>query len=106
METYEGWKRTYVRSRTNGDKLLTYRDGTGFLRIIDSRSNERRSITLNGHGRSIYLFCDEIRSFDEIRRKFRSWDERNIRRVLDEMVKLKIMFREGDDYLSLSIGAK
>jgi len=62
-------------------------------------------ISLEGYARELYLFCDSIRSFDEIKKHFPKWDEKEIKKVLNKLVKLKVMFREDDDYLSLAIRA-
>jgi len=98
------WRAKYEQSLLDNQKLLCYYDCIKFIRIEDYRFGEM-CITLDGYIRELYLFCDSYKSFNEIIKCFLKWDPREIKKVLNKLVKLKVMFREDDDYLSLAIRA-
>jgi len=111
----EIWCRAYNASLLENINFLRYYDCSTFLRIEDYRKiknnivkfeeNGTTIITLNRERRELYLFCDAYKSFNEIKNRFPKWDPREIKKVLNKLVKLKVMFREDDDYLSLAIRA-
>ncbi len=98
------WTEIYDRAKTNCQPILHYMDCNEFLRIEDFRKGES-SITLDGWARELYLFCDSIKSFDEIKKRFPDVNERELKRTLNKLFKLKVMFKEGNDWLSLAIHA-
>jgi ribosomal peptide maturation radical SAM protein 1 len=88
--------------------------GPGYLVIHDNRpqltdgSLKPRQHTLSGKVAEIYLFCDEHRSFQAIHKMLgrvdgQPEDERQLRAWLDHLVSSRLMFREGDRYLSLAV---
>ncbi len=104
LKRYRSWGIRYNEARKNGERPLQYFDCGDFLRIEDRRE-ENLDITLDGAIREIYLFCDEIRSFDKIRRRFPKVPEKELRSALRKLFKLKVMYTEEDDWLSLAIHA-
>lgn len=90
-----------------------FEKGPGYMFIHDNRpsadgSLKPRHLTLTGMAADIYLFCDEHRSFRAIRdwlaeRGKRPEDERTLQTSLDNLVQSRVMFREGDRYLSLAV---
>jgi len=110
----ERWRKEYNQALLDGKNLLSYYDCNTYLRIEDYRSKingsafateQEATLTLAEEARELYLFCDSYKSWDEIKKRFPKWDEREIKKVLNKLVKLKVMFREDDDYLSLAIRA-
>jgi len=101
---YERWKHIYENGCLSGDVLLGYYDCIKYLRIVDYRS-VAKVIILEGKARDLYLFCDSIKRWDDIIIRFSDRNDEDIRRILNKLVKLKIMFREGNDYLSLAVHA-
>lgn len=104
LERHHDWAARYAASRKEGTMLLRYFDCSDFLRIEDRRAEEL-DITLDGAIREVYLFCDSIRSFKEIRKRFPKVPEKELRRALRRLFQLKIMYTEDDDWLSLAIHA-
>ncbi|MFH1830152.1 MAG: RiPP maturation radical SAM C-methyltransferase [Pseudomonadota bacterium] len=100
----ESWRKKYEKAEANNHPLLYYSDCKDFLKIEDSR-HSLRIITLEGWMREVYLFCDDIKSFDKIKKRFPDVSERTLRRTLNKLFKLKVMFNEGNDWLSLAIHA-
>ncbi len=111
---FDEWQLRYDQAAVDNKKLLSYYDCREYLSIEDYRygpdiNTEVRegmtSICLEGNARELYLFCDSYKNFNEIKKRFPKWDEKEIKKVLNKLVKLKVMFREDDDYLSLAIRA-
>jgi hypothetical protein len=107
---------TEAHANRGGEHLLEYRDGGTFLRITDRRrqrdqiGNRRRQtdITLTGRGRSLYLFCTQIRSIKDVLANFSGqgdFDARACEAFVGAMVERKLMFREGAKVLSLALAA-
>ena len=107
---------TEAHANRGGEHLLEYRDGGTFLRITDRRrqrdqiGNRRRQtdITLTGRGRSLYLFCMQIRSIKDVLGKFSGhgdFDASACEAFVGAMVERKLMFREGAKVLSLALAA-
>jgi ribosomal peptide maturation radical SAM protein 1 len=110
----ERWRVSYQQARQAGHPLLFYQDCGEFLIIEDFRhiaadgrtsgKPERRlSLILDGWQRDLYLWCDSIRPFQDIVERFPDRAPRGIQTFLGRLVKHKLMFREGDEYLSLAI---
>jgi len=106
------WSSYYDQAVINRRKLLTFSDCGKFLRIEDMRFaldsttpewSAIKSITLEGFARKLYLFCDSIRSFHDIKKHFKNVPERELRSTLRKLFNLKVMYTEDDDWLSLAI---
>jgi len=70
-----------------------------------------RRIHLNAQLRALYLLCDENHSFQVIFEKLRlqlgsNLTEKHVRKWLDDLVAQKLMYCEGDRYLSLAVRRK
>lgn len=94
-ESLKGWK--------DNPRELLYNDGKTFLQISDKTKEGNFFHTLNGEGRNLYLYCSTIRSFEEIAWKFAHGEREEIKALLDNLVKMKLVFEEDDRYLSLAI---
>jgi len=58
---------------------------------------------LRGSSRQIYLFCEKNRSLSEIAGRFPGFGQEKILPFLNLMVDKKLMFREGERFLSLAV---
>ena len=87
--------------------VLSFRDGRDFI-IIKQRQYQADVIThrLVGTSRQIYLFCLQHRSLKSIRSRFPAFPEDKIVAFLKMMTAKKLMFEEGNQYLSLAVPVK
>ena len=84
--------------------LLIYRDGQTYITIDDSRFGDFSTGTFEGLERDLYVYCLEIRTFDQIAKWFRATNsEQAIRDALQLFVDSRIMYSEQDRYLSLAL---
>jgi len=124
IQTYQGgrtyqkklWRPVYVQIKQWGKEyarlhedpthtpILGYSDGGAFL-IIRQRRSEGPSLNhrLEGLSRKIYLFCDTIRSVDDILFHFNGLSKERVLPFLKMMVKKRLMVNEGAFYLSLAV---
>ena len=83
---------------------LSYRDGGDFLII---RQEQADGITLhhrlNGLSREIYLFCDEIRTDRELSQRFPQLAEKKLLTFLQDLMKKRILFIDGNRFLALAV---
>lgn len=87
--------------------ILSYKDGKDFLIIHERRLNEDdMTHRLTGNSRVIYLFCEVQRPMAEILARFSRFSEEQIQAFLRMMVDKRLMFNEGDRYLSLAVPFK
>lgn len=91
--------------RARREHLLIYRDGKTYITIDDSRFGDFRTATFEGLARDLYVYCMEIRTFEEIADRFLSpaTSVEAIREALDLFVENRIMYAEHDRYLSLAL---
>lgn len=103
------WKRAHEEfRRDNHDEApLSYRDGRSFL-VIRQRRLGLPLIThrVSGTSREIYLYCLRVRSVRSIRKHFQKLSEDTLLPFLRMMVEKRLMFQEGENYLSLAISAR
>lgn len=97
------WTHAYSAARSGPYKhLMAYLDGGTFIRILDGRSGQPRTIVLRGRERDLYVYCMEVRRFPQVRAEFPDLGEAALRGLLDDWHGRALMFREGDRYLSLA----
>jgi ribosomal peptide maturation radical SAM protein 1 len=96
------WQR--IRGRRGREPLLSFRDGGDFL-LIRNRLGESEPETyrLRGTSRDIYRFCEERRTLGELHRQFPRFSLERLQAFVSELVRLRLMFREGDQVLSLAV---
>jgi ribosomal peptide maturation radical SAM protein 1 len=107
-EKLEEWGKTYRKLHQTpwADPILSYRDGLDFLIIRERRfGNNDMTHRLQGTSRRIYLFCETQRSMPQILSHFPGFGEEKVRPFLHMMVNKRLMFNEGDLYLSLAVPA-
>ena len=108
-EKIDAWQKNYktLGSRLMGSNALELRDGGDFLTIRQQRIHaDTIHHRLVGTSRLIYLFCRHHRSIKRIREQYVTFAEDKILAFLKIMVGKKLMFQEGDRYLSLAIPVK
>ena len=96
------WQRLHRHERR--EPLLGFRDGGDFL-LIRKRfgDSEPETYRLRGSSRDIYRFCEERQTLDEIHRQFPQFSLDRLETFLSDLVLKRLMFREGDQVLSLAI---
>jgi radical SAM superfamily enzyme YgiQ (UPF0313 family) len=102
----QSWKTTYddLHNASAGDPILSYQDGGEFLIIRERRlAVDDMTHRLRGSSRQIYLFCEKNRSLSEIVERFPGFWQEKILPFLNMMVDKKLMFREGERFLSLAV---
>ena len=103
QDTIGLWKEEYETAE------LLWRDYGNRLKIIDTRMIAHSLVSeFTGLARSILLFCDSMRSFNEIRTYVENdcdenGDESQIRDVLMYLQKEQLIICEGSLYLSLAL---
>jgi len=102
----KSWRTTYddLHSASSRDPILSYQDGGTFL-VVRERRRAADDMThrLKGTSRQIYIFCEKNRSLSEIVERFPGFGQEKILPFLNMMVDKKLMFREGERYLSLAV---
>jgi hypothetical protein len=102
----EDWKTAYAQLHQNpgSDPILSYQDGGNFLIIRQRRYGaDDKTHRLKGTSRKIYLFCEKNRSISRILENFPGFGEEKVRPFLSMMVDKRLMFQEGERYLSLAV---
>jgi hypothetical protein len=102
----KSWRTTYddLHSASNRDPILSYQDGGTFLIIRERRlAADDMTHRLRGSSRRIYFFCEKNRSLSEIVERFAGFGQEKILPFLNMMVDKKLMFREGERFLSLAV---
>jgi len=99
------WYELHERLRKDGRfpfvHALYYHDGGDFLEIVDRRHG-CRTLTLPEPWRSVYLFCMEIRSLDQLTKHFPEFGE-ELDNIIERLVTEKILYQEVQRYLALAV---
>jgi ribosomal peptide maturation radical SAM protein 1 len=108
-ERVKRWEKTYreLHAGSTCEPILSHFDGGHFL-IIRQRRLRKYDMThhLKGSSRNIYRFCETQRTIRDILAHFPGFGEDKVRPFLRMMVDKRLMCREGDRYLSLSVPAR
>ena len=102
----DSWQEQYHSLRKDHfpAPLLGYRDGRDFLLIRRRSENyELETFRLKGFSRGIYRFCETRRALGQILHQFPSVSVDKLENFLAYMVDKRLMFREGDQVLSLAV---
>jgi ribosomal peptide maturation radical SAM protein 1 len=100
------WQRQYksLRQQHFPAPLLSYRDGENFLLIRRRTENyEMDTFRLRGSSRGIYRYCETRRTVNQILQKFPGSSSDKLENFISHMVGKRLMFREGDQVLSLAV---
>lgn len=102
----DAWRATYdqLHQTPTSEPILFYEDGGRFL-IIRQRQAQAAPLIhwLRGTSREIYLFCETVRPLAHILSRFPDFGEEKVRPFLNMMVDKRLMFEEGNRYLSLAV---
>jgi ribosomal peptide maturation radical SAM protein 1 len=96
------WQRLHDRQRR--EPILSFRDGGDFL-LIRRRlgDSEPETYRLRGASRDIYRFCEERQTLDQLHRQFPRFSLDRLQAFVSDLVRLRLMFQERDQVLSLAI---
>ncbi len=92
---------------THHSRLFVALDRNETLLLIDRRSSEQTRTILDGPHRVLYLACDDIRHAEQLKitladRTGRTPVLSEVRRLLEPLVEMGFILRQGDFYLSLA----
>jgi len=105
-ERVRQWRESYDALHADGQAgpILAFRDGGDFLILRQRRPGDKPMVhRLRGTSRQVYLFCGRRRSLESIAARFPRIGEKALRDFLEDMVAMKLVFREQDHYLSLAV---
>ncbi len=108
-ESVKKWKKEYMRLHEGSEKdpILSFSDGGKFLIIRQRRPGvSPLNHRLEGRSREIYLYCDSVRSIQEILMHFEGLSKEKVIPFLELMVEKRLMANEGGRYLSLAISER
>ncbi len=109
VKAVEKWQQDYRRLHADpyAGPILTRHDGQSFLILRERRiDGEPVNHRLEGSSRKIYLFCDSRRRFEEIRDRFAPLPADRIRSFLALMLDKGLIFKDGEQYLSLAVSMR
>jgi len=102
------WKKDYdiLQQQTAGKPALSFRDGGRFI-IIDQHLPKQATVKhrLTGISAEIYRYCHTPRSLKQVVGRFDSHHPEQIRVFFQSMVNKRLIFEEGDCFLSLAVPA-
>lgn len=95
------------RSSAREKPLLSYRDGGNFL-VVRQELPGRKALhhRLRGQSRQIYLACERICVFEELKQRFPGIPADRLLKFLEDLVQKRLMFAQDKQYLSLAIHTK
>jgi ribosomal peptide maturation radical SAM protein 1 len=105
-EKIDQWRKSYIELHKDPgcDPILSFQDGRDFVIIRERRpGNFDMSHRLKGTSRQIYLLCRKQQSLTRILSHFPGFGEEKVIPFLRMMVEKRLMFKEGDRYLSLAV---
>jgi len=94
-----------LEKRTVIDRFIFYYlDGKNYLKIYDKRNPENIKIyVLDDIERKIFLFCNNVKTFNNIKEKFPKFNEKKFKIILENFEKSGIIIKEKNRYLSLPL---
>lgn len=101
QEIFRPWKQTGEERLST--LLLYYQDAGDFLALADHLSEKPSTTILEGIERNVYLFCDTIRTKQDILNHFPELSSQRLIRMIKKWVSNRWMFMENDKVLSLAI---
>jgi len=103
------WRKTYeqLHCRPGSGPILSYQDGGDFM-IIRQRRLGKDDMThrLRATSRRIYLYCSSQKNLSKILSEFPGFGEEKIRSFLQSMGEKRLMFGEGDRWVSLAVPSR
>jgi hypothetical protein len=114
-EVINSWRKEREKSIINCIKsnllidnfIFYFVDGKDFLKIYDKRDpNNVRIMILDNIEREIFLFCNDIKSIEDLKEKFSDIPDYQLFAILHTFEKANIVFVEDKYYLSLPLDYK
>ncbi|MEF8848286.1 MAG: RiPP maturation radical SAM C-methyltransferase [Candidatus Thermoplasmatota archaeon] len=107
-KTREKYKKDSVKRESLFDRyIFFYIDGKSFIKIFDKKTSDKiKMYILDEIEREIFLYCNEKKSYDQIKKHMSFIGEEKIKSILQNFEKKDIMFRQNDFYLSLPLKIK
>ncbi|RUM88198.1 MAG: hypothetical protein DSZ24_04315 [Thermodesulfatator sp.] len=104
IQRVKAWKKTWQELRARHGPLLTYREGRDFLllRQVLPRGQVLHH-RLRGPSREIYLYLTEPRDFEALKGRFPRLPAERLRAFLEDLVRKRLLFREGQRFLALAV---
>lgn len=105
-EKIDKWRKSYseLHKDPGCDPILSFQDGRDFMIIRERRpGNFDMTHRLKGTSRKIYLFCRTQQSILRILSQFPGVGEEKVIPFLRMMVEKRLIFYEGERYLSLAV---
>jgi hypothetical protein len=105
----KAWTAAYERLQRGPlpEPILGYRDGGDFMMIRERRHDgDSTHHRLEGTSRAIYLFCGHHRPLQQIHERFSNVPSDKIVSFLQKMTSERLIFAEGDRFLSLAVPAR
>ncbi len=99
---FNQWHIDYDYFKKNNDSMLAYYDMGNYIIIEDLRHSYQHHV-LEKEYRKLYLYCDSYKNLKQIIRAFPNIAATTLQKKLNKLVRLKLMFKEDNDYLSLAI---
>jgi ribosomal peptide maturation radical SAM protein 1 len=100
------WQDFHTHRGSHAVPALSYRDGGTFLLVRQEQlQGPCLHHRLRGMSRQIYLFCQTIRSLDELAGRFPTISSRDLESFLADLSRKRILFQESDRLLALAIPA-
>ena len=94
-----------VKSKNILDKLvLFYLNGKNFIKILDKRDRQNIQIYfLNDLERQVFLACNNVISFQELKDRFSYIDHNQLSNILNDFIQSGIIFKDDNLYLGLPL---
>lgn len=100
------WRRFHDK-RQSRQLPLSYRDGGSFLIIRQERlSDPPLQHRLRGLSRKVYLFCEQIRTRNEIASQFQSLTLQALDDFLSDLTAKRLLFQENGNVIALAIPSR
>jgi ribosomal peptide maturation radical SAM protein 1 len=100
----QAWQDFHRTRSGKNTAALSYRDGGDYLFIQQELPGKEPLIhRLRGTSRTIYLFCEEPKTVEDICRFLPSLDPQTLEQFIGQLCSKRLMFREQDRVLSLAV---
>ncbi len=107
IKKIQDWQNFHEQRKGSRQQALSYRDGKDFILIRqEQEGGQILRHRLQGLSRKIYLFCNTIKTIEEIKLSFPSIKESALRMFLADLDRKKLLFQEGRKVLSLAVPAE
>ena len=90
-------------NQLKGVRSIFFKDGGDYLVIFDHRYANKRKYILDEFERELYLYCDTIKTLDEIFERFEDHPKEKILDALEAFDQHKLIFPDRGEYLSLAV---